>query len=501
MKIYIVDDEIMAVDYFRMLLESCGTEYKLSGYSTNSLLAYDEIIKMQPDIVFIDVNMPVLTGIELAERILKVRPDEKIVFLTAYRDFDFIKQGMDLGIETYLLKNELTTESLAVELNKIEQKISDENVNKRIRYNERIRQYLLGREKEPEIGRLKTGHYYFFVYFVKKRSFSLQRITDTIEEIQILHFFEDLKNPGEYLIATLHIKDNVWGLIYDIDEEKNSALIVKKAQGYFSENDITTIAVASPKCKTLGEVKDFYKRISVIDNRRLFWGDKDVLIDTDIMTLSTEERQNFNYYENQIRKAIEKENRKELHFLLADALSIITQNANDTQYIKCMQDIFGDFLWAMHNSGYLNEIPAEWDSLEFVSCSEFNQWLLQTISEYYRSLQDGNNKKYSSRVIKIISYIENNYSNSGLSSSEISKKLNFSESYLRKLFKDEMKVSISDYLLQYRIEVAKKLLIKPNSKASEVYSKVGFSTSQYFSTVFKKKTGLTPKEYQRLGEH
>ena len=133
MKIYIVDDEIMAVDYFRMLLESCGKQYSLSGYSTNSLLAYDEIIKIQPDIVFIDVNMPVLTGIELAERILKVRPDEKIVFLTAYRDFDFIKQGMDLGIETYLLKNELTTESLTVELNKIEQKVFEENVNKRIR--------------------------------------------------------------------------------------------------------------------------------------------------------------------------------------------------------------------------------------------------------------------------------------------------------------------------------------------------------------------------------
>lgn len=390
MKIYIVDDEIMAVDYFRMLLESCGKQYSLSGYSTNSLLAYDEIIKIQPDIVFIDVNMPVLTGIELAERILKVRPDEKIVFLTAYRDFDFIKQGMDLGIETYLLKNELTTESLTVELNKIEQKVFEENVNKRIRYSERIRQYLLGREGEPEIGRLKTGHYYFFAYFVKKRSFSLQRITDTIEEIQIFNLFEDLKNPDEYLVATLHIKDNVWGLIYDIDEENNGDLILKRVQRYFSENAITTIAVASPKCKTLGEVKEFYERISVIDNRRLFWGYKDVLIDTDILQLPTEEKQNFDHYENQIRKAIEKENRKELHFLLADALSIITKNANDTQYIKCVQDIFLDFFRAMYNSGYLNGIPAEWDSLEFVSCSEFNQWLLQTISEYYRSRQHGN---------------------------------------------------------------------------------------------------------------
>ena len=82
-----------------------------------------------------------------------------------------------------------------------------------------------------------------------------------------------------------------------------------------------------------------------------------------------------------------------------------------------------------------------------------------------------------------------------LSSQMIADQLKISDGHLRKMFREEMGVTLSDYILQFRIDKARGLLLKKSAKISGIYEKLGFSSSQYFSTVFKKKTGLSPKEY------
>ena len=82
-----------------------------------------------------------------------------------------------------------------------------------------------------------------------------------------------------------------------------------------------------------------------------------------------------------------------------------------------------------------------------------------------------------------------------LSSQMIADQLKLSDGYLRKMFREEMGVTLSDYILQFRIDKARGLLLKESAKISGIYEELGFSSSQYFSTVFKKKTGFSPKEY------
>lgn len=64
------------------------------------------------------------------------------------------------------------------------------------------------------------------------------------------------------------------------------------------------------------------------------------------------------------------------------------------------------------------------------------------------------------------------------------------------MFKAKTGFTIYDYLLNYRMEVAKKLLSNLRYKAYEVAELVGYSNNAYFSTAFKKHTGLTPKQYK-----
>ena len=93
-------------------MEECKTDCTLLGFSTNSAAALTSIRQLKPDIAIIDINLPGMSGIEVAAELLKTERDLKIIFLTSFRDFDYVKKGMELGISAYILKNELSAESL-----------------------------------------------------------------------------------------------------------------------------------------------------------------------------------------------------------------------------------------------------------------------------------------------------------------------------------------------------------------------------------------------------
>lgn len=99
--IYIVDDEQMAIQYFHYLLKNTEMDCEIVGEATNSMTAFKEIIRLKPDIVFADINMPVMDGLELSEAILK-SVNTKIFLLTSYRDFDYVKKGLSIGVSDYI---------------------------------------------------------------------------------------------------------------------------------------------------------------------------------------------------------------------------------------------------------------------------------------------------------------------------------------------------------------------------------------------------------------
>lgn len=72
-----------------------------------------------------------------------------------------------------------------------------------------------------------------------------------------------------------------------------------------------------------------------------------------------------------------------------------------------------------------------------------------------------------------------------------------SPEYLGKVYKRETGKSLKDSISEYRIQKAKELLLTPNVRIGEVAMQVGFDSFTYFSTMFKKYTGVTPNEYRK----
>lgn len=110
-----------------------------------------------------------------------------------------------------------------------------------------------------------------------------------------------------------------------------------------------------------------------------------------------------------------------------------------------------------------------------------------------------NKSNYSVPILKTLDYLEDNFSQPGISLKNIAQNVIFmNEEYLGKLFLKETSVRFTKHLQGRRISIAKKLLKKDTSlSALQAARKVGYGDNpQYFSTVFKKETGMTPKQYQ-----
>lgn len=109
------------------------------------------------------------------------------------------------------------------------------------------------------------------------------------------------------------------------------------------------------------------------------------------------------------------------------------------------------------------------------------------------------NIKRKDVIFKSIDYIRKNYMKK-VTLDEVAACVYLSPSYFSKVFKQEMEMSFNTYLNYIRIEMSKKLLSDPSIAIVDISNLVGFEDQSYFSKVFKKMTGLSPKKFREQGK-
>ncbi|SER69368.1 AraC-type DNA-binding protein [Gracilibacillus ureilyticus] len=100
-------------------------------------------------------------------------------------------------------------------------------------------------------------------------------------------------------------------------------------------------------------------------------------------------------------------------------------------------------------------------------------------------------------VSKIINYLHENY-DGHIKTADLSELVHLHPNYLHKIFRNTMNCTIIEYLTKIRMDKAKMLLNKTDMSVTEITEFVGITSSQYFSKIFKKATGLTPMKYREL---
>lgn len=101
MKTILIDDEKLALEYLDRALQPLK-EIRVIGKYTNPYKALIEIMNEQPEIVFLDIEIPEISGLDLAEKIMKDFPDTHIIFITSYDEYAI--QAFEIGSLDYILK-------------------------------------------------------------------------------------------------------------------------------------------------------------------------------------------------------------------------------------------------------------------------------------------------------------------------------------------------------------------------------------------------------------
>ncbi len=103
-RVVIADDEEIIRTGLKKLIESYNLDLHVIGLAEDGKEAIAAIEKFRPEIILMDINMPLANGLEVIERVRQVDKDAKIIIISGYNEFAYAQKALDLGVFTYLLK-------------------------------------------------------------------------------------------------------------------------------------------------------------------------------------------------------------------------------------------------------------------------------------------------------------------------------------------------------------------------------------------------------------
>lgn len=157
-KVMIVDDEKALRNLLKKTVswEELGILY--AGEASSGIEAINTIDEIQPDIVFVDIRMPFMDGIEFSKLAIKRYPNLKIIVLTAFEDFSYARECIGIGVSDYLLKpivREDIHKALKAIIAQLDKEVllykeSEDATNDIIKFN-RIEEYIIENYNNPEL--------------------------------------------------------------------------------------------------------------------------------------------------------------------------------------------------------------------------------------------------------------------------------------------------------------------------------------------------------------
>ena len=499
--IYIVDDEPMAIRYLESLLSACGAAHEIVGTATNSHVALEQILRLKPDVVFTDISMPVMNGLALAKRVLE-GISTRVYLLTSYEDFTFAREGVKLGAADYILKNELTEEMLKNLLRQAEANIAREQRSRRLVQESTARNFLLGAGEWPQPG--GTGCRYALLTFFEPTRFCMEHPQERPERPLDTEGLLALDWPeGLECLAFTRMRRGTWCAVIQV-----AASVVNGFRMIYKVSDQLLSGINAGesgwKCiqtqplTRFEALRDAYHDSLAASERLYTCPDQDILGLEDISLPDESGREDADDLLERIYHLLGSSSRDEAIAMTEALFRICREKLGAGDY----EDRLRRLCQLIRRWGQRRLMSGESLILagSYSNATNLERAVLNCEELYFENLARAGGREYSEHVQRAAEYIRKNLDRD-ISVTGITEAIGISEGHLRRLFKQELGTSVIDYLTEARIERAKKLLESAESYPAELWKRCGFSSSQYFNQVFRKKEGLSPRDYwQRRGQ-
>ncbi|NLO99724.1 MAG: response regulator [Clostridiaceae bacterium] len=506
-KIVIAEDKPLILRSIKSKIESFSGEIEVVGEATNGQDALSLIEELEPDIVFTDIRMPVMDGLQLVAKAREKYDELHFVIISGYDDFEYARQALKLRVSDYLLKPVKQTE-----LNDIlEKTITEVRIRKLNKTKTYIQSILQSSSSTPDLKApelccdsywtilLNAGPYTNFVidYANPFNDYWSSRDIEKMLSHYIHpenHFWVFDGRSFNELIVVLGISENesfdIKSLVNAMREEFDSSSIpvsiaVSNLMKNCSEIGIETQIVRALLKENIifGKPGDFYR-----DEKKLSSGRELAILDSSV------EKRLIALIQSGQKNSFLKEIRKLFSYWESNSYTQSHIESLLKQIIKLCQK------HSLNNSSFDTDLELETD--EIISSSKDYNALFQGMSFIFEQFftfetsSDAGSKYYRDVVSKVEAYFNTSYANP-ITIGEVAKMVNFHPVYLSRIFKEVNGVSPMEYLTGLRINKAKDLLLTdPDLSLKDVAEFVGYTNPFYFSRVFKTVTGKSPTEYR-----
>lgn len=524
LKLLIADDEYLVIESIKMIVSKNVKDVSIVATASTGREAIENAISMKPDIVFMDIHMPGIDGIEAIRQIKNVNNDTLFVIITAYEYFDYAKEALNLGVFDYLLKP-INKNKLIETLNNIKISINKkrDNLIREIELKEKMNRIIPSLEAQ----------------FISSRLFNIGIFTD-------IEFYENIFSMNlkkGYAMAVLIEDFNSQGKenslkqnfqkqsFYDIFYMKLKSLCVCLIGNPMADRIIVFIPTsgeeesAQTREKSIDIGKKVIEKIKGLSDLKYHIG-----------IGRKYEAENFGKSCNEAYIAADKSQSEEVthyedvvasnnnfdsypfHKENAFSNSIITANIKEAkeaflEIYVWLTSVYGEDIDRIKSKVMEllfiidKNLPYKLKELEKLKQSfiliilkinnkdELRTQFLRYLSDLAEEIQNQRKGDIDGVIPMVLKYLNKNYFND-ISLNDVAKNVNLSYNYLSKVFKDEIGKSFIDYLTELRLEKSMKLLANQSMSIKEICQKIGYNDPNYYSKAFKKITGMTPTEYR-----
>ncbi len=505
MNAIVIDDNKIELQFICDLAVQSSVHINISATFSNGKDALDYLKQNHVDLIISDIQMPEMTGIELSDALNNYNINAKLIFVSCYDDYKYLKKAIENDVVDYVLKPIIRADFekavmkayhlISNNNNALQkQEIFDNALHtaKPIMTEKFFSDYIIYHNIDE-----KTFERSLKLYDISQKKYKAIAFCHTSKENQhypsligIKDYCTSLSSSGISIQAILK-SDNeiILVLMFDDEEETLFPFVCNLRDDIaarffvnlrFGLSSVTTqISKLHQIYKEAVEASQYYNCLSCL-----------------AIGIYNEHEIDVNSIVSKIEAILTNKDTKNLKSFLTHSIS--NQPADYIQrfvycYIYSIETI-------LNQSGKSLEIylgNSVWNKLNDVKkIANHIEWLynITVVAVDLSCSNVRHSKKELTQLIKDI--IERDYSKK-LTLSSVASELHYSVNYLSSIFSEETDMTFLEYLTVYRMDIAKKLLAEPDSKIYLVAEQVGYKRKSHFYNVFYKYTGYTPAEYKK----
>lgn len=534
-KVFLVEDEVIIRSGVKKSINWEQEGYEFVGEASDGELAYPMILKEKPDILITDIRMPFMDGLELSRLVKKELPDIKILILSGYDEFEYAKKAIKIGVTEYLLKP-ISAAKLTEVLNAVAETIRQENEEKNLletyfaemRENterDKMRLFeklLMGDLSMGEI--LEAGERFGMNLGASCYKIVLFKILANLENHvyaeQMVDACSSVEQAASMMDGVYVFQRGVegWAFLLTAQDEKSmeeSAKILyqnlKQAMKNYTQLEyFGGIGSTVPRIRSL---KQSFREADRAFAARFVEEANQIISQKEFEKSQMEEGLKMQGVvqigksREMLQKFLSNGTREEVKaFSDAYISRIEEENIRSTmvrQYVVI--DVCIVILSFCERISSANRLQEEAEELQKMmqkihSLSEIKKYVVRLLNEAIELRDAESGRRYSDLIAAAKKEIENHYMTEEISLNTVAISVGMSPSYFSSIFSKEAGKTFVEYLTEVRIEKAKEFLMCSSMKTSEIGYEVGYKDPHYFSYIFKKVQGCSPKEYRARGK-